>query len=391
MAPGTLSGIGVLEAARAVAPVLRERAAEAERARTLPADLVDKVREAGLFHMAMPTGLGGPPCDPATIVEVVEEVSAADGSAGWTVLVGNSSCFVAWLRPEVAAEMVSLRPQPLVASVFAPAGQAMAGEGGTFTVSGRWAFASGAPHAHWFVNGVVVADGEGPRRRGDGGLDWRLAVLPAADVEIVDTWHAAGLRGTGSHDVAADGVRVPAEWVVAPMFSPAYAEDALFRLPFISLVLLFLAGFPLGVARRAMEEFTALAQSKSRRMDGVRLADDETIEVEIGRVQGVLESARCYVYAALDDLWRVVTAGDPPSVQQRARFSSAVTHAMRSCLTVVDTVFRLAGGGALYESSPLQRCFRDLHAGGQHLAVSLAADRGAGRVALGLDPQTMLV
>jgi alkylation response protein AidB-like acyl-CoA dehydrogenase len=386
-----IGSIGALDSARELAPLLRDRAAEGEAARTMPPDVVDKVRGAGLFHLAMPSGLGGPPCDPATIADVVEELSAADGSAGWTVMVGNSTSFVAWLERDVAAEILSVRSNALTASVFAPAGQALAGDGSTYTVTGRWSFASGAPHADWFVNGVVVADGEGPRRRDDGRLDWRFAVLPAADVEVLDTWHAAGLRGTGSHDVAVEGVRVPAEWVVAPLFSPAVADDTLFRLPFMSLILVFFAGFPLGVARRAMEEFSALAQAKSRRMDGLRMADDEAVQVEVGRLYGTLGAARAYVYEALDDLWGTVCAGDPPSKAQRARWSSAVGHAMRSGLLVVDTAFRLAGGGALYDSNPLQRCFRDLHAGAQHIAVSLAADRGVGRVALGLEPETILV
>ncbi len=129
--------MSALDRARAIAPLLRERAAEGEAARTMPRDLVDKVRKAGLFQLAMPASLGGPPEEPETILEVMEELSAADASAGWTIFIGNSTGFMAWLDPEVARELLAIRPDPVVASVFAPSGQAVPAGDKTLTVSGR--------------------------------------------------------------------------------------------------------------------------------------------------------------------------------------------------------------------------------------------------------------
>ena len=380
----------VLERARALAPLLRDRAAEGEAARTMPADVVDTVREAGLFHLAMPASLGGPPEEPETIVRVIEEVSAADGSAGWTTFIGNSTGFVAWLEPDVARQLLAVRADPVVASVFAPTGQAVPGGDGTFTVSGRWPFTSGAPHADWFANGVVVMDGAAPRMLEGGGPDWRFAWMPAAEVEVLDTWHAAGLRGTGSHDTAATTVRVPEEWTFMPFFAPARVDDAFYQLPFFILILIFGGGFPLGVARRALDEFRALAQTKSRRTDRRPLAEDETLQVEVARVEAALGSARAYVFDAIGQAWAAVSGGRPVTTKERAAVVSSVVHAFRAGRQVVDTVFGLAGGGALYDSSPLQRCWRDLHAGSQHIAVSIGTERAAGRVALGLDPNTFL-
>ena len=112
----------ILERAQALAPVLRDRAAEGEAARTMPADVVEKVREAGLFHLAMPASLGGRPEEPETILRVIEEVSAADGSAGWTTFIGNSTGFVAWLEPDSARERLAIRQEGVVASMFVPSG-----------------------------------------------------------------------------------------------------------------------------------------------------------------------------------------------------------------------------------------------------------------------------
>lgn len=384
------TGMSLLESAKALAPELAERANEGEAERTMPPDLVEKVRAAGLFHLAMPSGLGGPPHDPATIIGVVEEVSRADGSAGWTTMIGNTTSFLAWLEPGVAKEMLAERTDATAAGTFAPSGQAVPNGDGSFTVSGRWPFASGSPHAEWFVNGVLVMDGDKPRMLGGGRPDWRFAWMPASDVQVLDNWRAAGLRGTGSHDTVAHGVRVPEERTHAPMFEPSPAPDPLFRLPFFTFLMVLMSGFPLGVARRALDELVELAQRKSRRFDGSALRDDEVVQVEVARLDGTLAAARSYVLVSAGDLWNTVQAGEPVGVIQRAAMGSAVQHAVRSGLHVVDTAFRLAGGGVLYDSHPLQRCLRDLHAGAQHLAFSLSPERGVGRTLLGLEPGTVM-
>ena len=373
-----------------MAPVLADRAPEGEELRTMPPDLVDRLRDAGLFHLAIPTALGGQPVDPATIIQVIEELSRADGSAGWTTFIGNSSCFVAWLEPDVARDVLARPANPIMASAFAPTGQAVPDGEGWFRVGGRWAFTSGAPHADWFVNGVMVMDGAGPRIL-DGRPDWRFAWVPASDVEVVDTWRAAGLRGTGSHHTQVQDVRVRAEFLPAPLFEPACADDTLFRMPFFSLLMVAMAGFPLGVATRALDEFVTLAQSKSRRSDATPLLEDEAVQVEVGRLDGALAAARAFVFDAAGELWDSLRAGELLTVGQRARMSSAVHQAFRSGLSVVDTTFRLAGGSALYDASPLQRCLRDLHAGAQHIAVGLGQERSVGRVRLGVETQTLFL
>lgn len=383
--------MGVLERARTLGPVLRERALEGEAARTLPSDLVEQLRAAGLFHLGMPRALGGPPCDPPTIVEVIEQLALADGSAAWTVFTGNSTAFLAWLDPAVASELWARRSDAVVASVFAPTGQAVPdGEGG-FTVGGRWAFASGAPHADWFVNGVVVIEGDGPKVLESGRPDWRFAFVPAERAQVLDTWHAAGLRGTGSHDVVVEGERVPVEHTIAPLFEPARADDDLFRLPFFTLLLVFGAGFPLGVARRALDELLAIAPTKSRRSGGEPLAEDEAVQVEVARLDGALRSSRSFVFDAIGQVWDTVRAGDRPTVGQRAQVLSSVLQAFRTGVTVVDASFHLCGASAVYESHPLQRCLRDLHVASQHILVSIGSEKAVGRVLLGLEPGSILL
>ena len=206
----------VIQNALRIAPILSEHARKAEELRTMPAHVVDACAAAGLFTLALPKSLGGLECDPLTIIRVIEELSRADGSGGWTVMIGNTTAFTAWLEPAVARDVLAANPAAPMAGLLMPAGSAVPDGKDGFLVTGRWPFNSGAPHAAWFCSGIMVMDGEQPRQVPPGRADWRVAFFPAADATIIDTWQAAGLKGTGSHDIALNGVRVPEARTAAP-------------------------------------------------------------------------------------------------------------------------------------------------------------------------------
>lgn len=381
----------VLDAARSLAPDLSERALENEQRRTMAPDLIDKMRAAGLFHLGLPAELGGLECDPVTIVETIEELSRADGAAGWIASIGNGTTFFAWLDPAVAEEIVSHRADFVTAGAFAPTGTARP-DGDDLVVDGRWTFVSGCSHADWFFTGVMVTDGEQPRQLPSGRPDWRWAVYPANDATIHDTWHVAGLRGTGSHDVSAQGVRVPAERTMMPFFEPARFDGPLYRLPFATLLMSMFAGIPLGIARRALDEFTALAARKSRGMaGGAAMVEDAAIQVELARAEAAVRSARALVVESVGAAWETVLAGDELGVAARADVVLATVNAARSGRAAVDAVFGMAGASALFDDNPLQRCARDLMAATQHLALSLGQWKTVGRVLCGLDPESQMI
>ena len=262
-----------LDAARRLAAEFTARASEAEALRTMPPDLVTKVRAADLFRLGLPRDLGGLELEPLRYLEVIEECSRADGSAGWTVLIGNTTAFLAWLESAIAREFAGDTIAP-AASAFPPKAAAIPNGRGGFTVSGRWSFNSGCPHADWFSNGVMVMDGPGPRMLPEGRPDWRFAFFPKDGVEIVDTWDALGLRGTGSHDTQVSGLRVTEELTAAPLFEPARHDGPLWRFAFFELLAIMMSGFPLGVARRALDEFATYAQTTIRPGTQEHLADD---------------------------------------------------------------------------------------------------------------------
>jgi alkylation response protein AidB-like acyl-CoA dehydrogenase len=378
----------MLDTARLFASELSARAAEGEALRTMPADLVMRLKRSGLFRLHLPHALGGLELDPATYVEVIEELSRADGSAGWTVLIGNSTAFFAWLDPKVAGEMLAGSAEFASTSMWAPLGHAVPEGTGALTLSGRWPFNSGCPHAEWLQVGAFVMDGDTPRRRPDGAPDWRLAFLPRSAAHIEDTWDAAGLRATGSHHLSIATRRVPQEHFAAPFFEPALHEGPLWRIPFMTLAGIAMAGFPLGVGRRALDEFTDIAQSKIRGAATEIIAHDGHVQVELARAEGGLQAARALVFDTIGEIWETVCRGDELTLERRARMLLATNQAMRSGVDAVDRVQRLAGAEAVLSANPLQRCFRDIRAAGQHILFSAARDQAFSKVRFGISQPT---
>src|SRR5213594_191486 len=199
-----------LETAVALAPRIRAAAAETERQRRLSPELVRALAAGGVFRMCVPRALGGGEVDPATMIETVETLAAADGAAGWSAMIGATSGVAsAYLAEEAAQEIYGSDPEVVSGGAFAPLGKATVVDGG-YRVSGRWPFASGCEHCAWLMGGSVVLDGGQPRLLPSGMPDNRLMLFPAAAVRIIDTWDVAGLRGTGSHDIAVEDQFVPA-------------------------------------------------------------------------------------------------------------------------------------------------------------------------------------
>ena len=372
----------LLEAARALAPVISERAAETEAARCVPHDLAAELAAAGFFRLYVPASLGGPEADPLTAFQVVETLCAADGSTGWTSFILNTSFFSSWLDPGVAKELLATKPGSGMAGLFGPLGRAVPDGPDAFRVTGRWPFNSGSPHASWFCQGAFVFDGDAPRMLDAGMPDWRFVFIPASDSEILDTWHVSGLRGTASNDVTSTDVLVPEDHTTNPIFRRAPHDGTLFRWSFFAMLSTLMVGFPLGVARRALDEFTALAATKSRG-SGVPLADTDAVAMAILRAEGTLRAARALVVETIGEAWDTALRGDGLTPQQRARLRMAAMNGMRAGLDVTNTAFALAGGGALFDDSPLQRCWRDIHAGSHHIFFSDDHVLKTGRVWLG--------
>jgi indole-3-acetate monooxygenase len=372
----------VLADAVALTPLLRARADEAERRATVPPDVVDALAGAGLFRLLTPRGLGGLELPPPTVFAVVEALARADGSAGWTAMIGNSGLFLAWMDQDLAAGLLAGRPDQAMTGTFAPEGRGVVEPGG-LRLAGRWTFNSGCPHARLYSAGLVAFDGAAPRMVG-GRPDWRWAVFPGAAATIVPTWEGAlGLRGSGSHDVVVEDLLVPEGHTVMPFHEPPRVDSAVYRVPFFSLIKMLIVGLPLGIARHALDLVTELARTKVRSGPGP-IAEEQDVQIRIGRAEAGVRAARAFVRDEIEHLWELARAGDRPTDVELGRFTLAANAAMEASLAAVDEAFALAGARALYAGDEIGRCWRDLHAAGQHRVFGRSQWEGGAKALLGL-------
>jgi alkylation response protein AidB-like acyl-CoA dehydrogenase len=372
-----------LAAARALQPMLRERAPEIERARRLPADIAATFAQAGLFRMAVPASLGGGEEPPAQIMATIEAVGTADASAGWAVMIGaTSGMSAAYLEP-AAARAVYGDPLVITGGSNTPTGRARI-EGGDYLLSGRWPWVSGGANCRWLKGiSVVLEDGK-PRLLANGAPDARMMVFPAEQATLIDTWQVAGLEGTGSGDMEVADIRVPAAFSYSLVTDAPREAGPLYRFPAFGLLAMGIASVALGNARAAIDDLVELAGAKKPQGSRRTLAERGGAQAELARAEAMLRSARAFFFEAIEEAWERAGHGDAISVHDRASLRLAATHATRTSADVVRMMYEQGGGSVLYSGHPLQRRFRDAYAATQHMMIAPPTWELAGRVLMGL-------
>ncbi len=380
----------LLAAARDLAPVIAARAADTEAQRRLPADLAQQLAEAGLFRMLVPRDLGGGEASPAEAFAVLEEIAAADAATGWCLMIGSTTALVsAWLPP-AHAEAIFADRLAITGGVFAPMGKAVV-DGDDYIVSGRWAWASGSANCRWLLGGAVILDDRGPRRLANGAPDHRMMIMPAADVELIDTWDAMGMRGTGSGDMAADAVRIPRDRSVSFVTDRPRATGPLYAFPPFGLLALGIAAVAAGNARAALDDLKALAATKKGGGSSRGLAERGTVQASFAEAAAALLAARAFAMAEIEAAWARAQAGEALTIDARARLRLAATHLTRTAAKTVAAMHDLAGGTSVYASHPLGRRFRDAHVATQHMMVGPSTFELAGRVLLGVPTDDAMI
>ena len=377
--------------ARALAPLIREHADEAEQERRLPKAVVDAMTAAGLYRVAAPIEVGGLETDPFTQIRVIEAVSEADGATGWNLMIGIEAVgFIgAALSTEVAREVFA-DPALVIAGALNPLGKAIPVDGG-FQVTGQWPFASGCQNAQYFWGQCIVQDGDQSARDERGQVVLREVIVPARDFEVVDTWHVAGLRGSGSHDVRVQDVFVPERMMTAVSARGLVASGALFRMPVFSRLAYNKVGVSTGIARAALDHFTRLASAKTPRGSRNLLRERPIVQLAIADAETQLRSARAWVFESLAEIWEIAVEGGHVSEKQRALLQLACCNAATASTRAVELVCSAAGASANFQSNPLERCMRDVRVVPQHIMVSPQWVEAGGRVLLGLDSQSPLL
>jgi alkylation response protein AidB-like acyl-CoA dehydrogenase len=234
------------------------------------------------------------------------------------------------------------------------------------------------------VGGCRILDGDQPRLLPNGTPLMRVLFFPAADCEILDTWHSIGLRGTGSHDYTVTDVFVPAPRSLS-LREPPVEPGPLYAMPTIAVSAPALAAVGLGIARHAIDLLLELAQTKIASRSRQSLREDVTMQASLGQAEAVLRSGRAFLYETLEEGWKIANAGQPLSVSQRAMLWLASTHAVTSAKQATELMFSAGGSASPYTSGGLERCLRDIHAVGQHLTLTPPNYQMAGQAFLDLD------
>ena len=370
----------LMDAVEGVRCVLEAGAREGEETATLPRASADALYDSGLFRLKLPHVLGGAEADLVTQLDVLEAVSEIDPSAGWCLMIGAASLggVGAFLADDAIEEIFANGKPPRTAGVFAPFGTAVPAEGG-YLLTGRWSFASGIRHAEWISAGARVVT-EQP------GYPAQVrATVRTSDVNIHDNWQVMGLRGTGSCDFSVEDLFVPTSFAYDVSLTEPLRGGALYRLGRPAFVTNEHAAFALGVGRRALRAALEMGQDKTRGYLSVNpLAHRPVFQRMLSECDLRLRAARALNVEILERAWQVACEGRTPEPELQAELRSLATYSTDVAVDVATQAFRSGGGAALFDSSILQQCLRDINAGAQHQMVSDAAYENHGQFMLGL-------
>ncbi|MFD7323517.1 3-hydroxy-9,10-secoandrosta-1,3,5(10)-triene-9,17-dione monooxygenase oxygenase subunit [Streptomyces sp. NPDC059875] len=384
----------VLEAVRALAPALRERAAEAEAARKVPEDSVKELAATGFFKLLQPRAYGGLAADPVTFYTAVKEIAKACGSTGWVAsVVGVHPWHVALYEPKAQEEVWGADPDTRICSSYAPTGSVTVVDGG-FTLTGRWHFSSGCDHTDWALLGGLVTDAGGRP------VDMRTFLVPRTAYRVDEVWDTVGLRGSGSNDIVCEDVFVPEHRALS--FGPVTALDApglaahpepLYRLPYASVFTTTISTPIVGIAEGAYEGHLAATRERFRVSYGQQVAEDPFAQVRIARAAADIDASWLQLTRNMAELYELASAGAPLTMELRARARRDQVIATERAVAAVDLLMENAGGSAMRTgANRVQRAWRDVHTGRGHAAND--PERALvlyGQAALGLDIQdTML-
>jgi 3-hydroxy-9,10-secoandrosta-1,3,5(10)-triene-9,17-dione monooxygenase len=379
-----------LAKARAIAPALASRADEALALRRLPDTSVQELHEAGMFRILQPKRVGGAELEFGTLVEVCTELARGSASTGWVFGYLASHHWMLGMWPREAQDEVwgadaATANVLIAASLIFPGGRATAVDGG-YQLGGRWGFCSGVDFCDWNILGGIVAGDPA-----EDAFEYRMFLLPKSDYRVIDKWHTAGLVATGSREIEAESVFVPAHRTLAVRDTKGGATPGsainpgpLYRIPVLATFGYVVAGVPLGIAQAALDVFTGANRSRLASYSGRRLADFGTVQAKVAEAGALTDAAKRMVLGNCDELMQQMQAGRNPDIALRVRLRRDAAFAATLCRRALDLLHEASGGAAMFLAHPMQRAFADMHAATAHIALSWdAIALTAGRVAMG--------
>jgi indole-3-acetate monooxygenase len=368
-----------------LAPAIAARAPEIEAARRIPPDLVETLRSLGVSRMFVPRSHGGLELDLPQGLQIVTALSRIDGSLGWNAMVwGSLPLFAPLLPRNVYDDVYRNGPGVFLSGAAQPAGNAeMIGD--AWHVTGRWPFVSGCESADWvFCICVIMKDGKPLPGAAEGMPMIKGFFVPASQFHVEDTWHAAGLRGTGSHHITLTNVVVPEQYVgdvfggLPCLPGPLY-QGAQHWIPARH------GAVAIGIAEGALDDIVAMAGTgRQQQRSAVPMQQSELFQYELGRIAADLWAAKAAFTAQLASHWQHALDGTlQTDAALQIEGAQAAVWITATCKRITDGCYALGGGSALYDSSPLQRRMRDMQVAAQNTDVHPRLYVGVGALLLG--------
>jgi alkylation response protein AidB-like acyl-CoA dehydrogenase len=379
------------EKAQKLAAIIREHADRAEREAQMPREVIHAFHDAGLFRILIPRNMGGGELTIPDSLRLCEEVARIDASAGWNLAICSGGPMFGYNLSRAAFEKVYGDPLGVSAGSLNPATTRVVATDGGWRFSGKATYASGSGHATYLMAaGMVLRDGA--PQIVDGFPMMRAGLFQIKHAKILNTWSTAGMRGTGSNDCEFENVFVPDEFT----FDWLNAKSPWQRGPFenIPLQLQFVGGLVsvvLGTARHALDALNEIAQAKVPAAARSTLRERPLAQIQFAQAEGLLHAARAYFYNCNDEIWRKGEAGESFSIQDRAQARLAVVTAAKLAVQAVDLVADAAGMNSALTSSPIERCWRDVHTATQHVLMNTTRFEVVGRILFGLDPGSPVI
>jgi 3-hydroxy-9,10-secoandrosta-1,3,5(10)-triene-9,17-dione monooxygenase len=375
-----------VERARGLAPALRERAAEAEAQRGMPAATMRDLHASGLLRILQPRRWGGMELDFVSYVDIPIEIGRGCASTSWNVVnLLMHHWMIALFDERAQAEVWGANPDALIAAAIAyPQGQGRRVEGG-FVVAGRWSFSSCVDIAEWNLLAVTV-------REGDEIVDHRMCLLHRSQYEIVDDWQVLGMRATASMTVVARDVFVPEYRALCTYDIRGGADfpgarsnpNPLYRVPLAAIGSHGIGGCAVGNAQAALEHTIELVKARSTSYTAARMRDFPLVQLRVGAAGARIDAARNMLRNDCIEAEALARRGVMPDPEVKLRFKRNLAYATHLCTEAVDMLHTLAGANGIYEKYPLERILRDAHALAGHIMHNFDTQATAwGYVALG--------
>lgn len=359
-------GVPLLDVARRLEPQIQEHAQALDEGR-IPAALVDALYDAGVFKAMLPREVGGLEAEPVEWLTMIEELSRINASAGWLAFI-QSGVGLTFLDPERYERFRERGGGRLILAMNLGriGGKAVTVEGG-YRVSGRWPFASGSPFATWLGGMSYVCGPDGSPVAGAGGQpQLMLAIWPADQARLIDTWDGLGLRGTGSSDFEVSDIFVPEEQVNTGFYSATIYDRALFRLK--EMPEMGHGAHALGIASAALESFTAAVNSKplpgsTRHM---AMGHMQAHQIAFARADALVRAARALLHGTVRTAYADAEVHPELDLELRVRLREANVFAVRAAKEAVGLVFEMAGSSAVYRGRRIEQAFRDINTAANH-------------------------